>query len=209
MTSNFTDNLNNNFANIKEEIETIKTNYTPLQTTNAINQVINNIPSKTSDLMNDSGFLTGVNSSDIITALGYTPANITLSNLGTTSSVNIDGQWISSTKVLTTTSTGTGTFAYNLRPTGTGHLDYLPDDNYVYEVLASFYQHCSSTACTSYLSSDIIDETSTIPTGSNGRYQIVVANIPVQNTISFRRETASATGVDFRLLAYRRVGTNN
>lgn len=136
-------------------------------------------------------------------------ANTDLSNLTATSSTNFDGQWVPSKKVLTTTSTGTGTFAYNLRPTGTGHLDYLPDDNYVYEVLASFYQHCSSTVCTSYLSSDIIDETSTIPSGSNGRYQTVVANIPVQNTISFRRETANATGVDFRLLAYRRVGTNN
>lgn len=31
------------------------------------------IPTKTSDLNNDSGFITGINSSDVITALGYTP----------------------------------------------------------------------------------------------------------------------------------------
>lgn len=31
------------------------------------------IPTKTSDLTNDSGYITGINSSDVITALGYTP----------------------------------------------------------------------------------------------------------------------------------------
>lgn len=31
------------------------------------------IPTKTSDLNNDSGYITGINSSDVITALGYTP----------------------------------------------------------------------------------------------------------------------------------------
>lgn len=35
------------------------------------------IPTKTSDLTNDSGFITGINSSDITTALGYTPYNST------------------------------------------------------------------------------------------------------------------------------------
>ena len=33
------------------------------------------IPTKTSDLTNDSGFITGITSSDVITALGYTPSN--------------------------------------------------------------------------------------------------------------------------------------
>ena len=35
------------------------------------------IPSKTSQLTNDSGFITGINSSDVTTALGYTPYNNT------------------------------------------------------------------------------------------------------------------------------------
>lgn len=33
----------------------------------------NEIPTKTSDLTNDSGYITGINSSDVIAALGYTP----------------------------------------------------------------------------------------------------------------------------------------
>lgn len=35
------------------------------------------IPSKTSDLTNDSGYITGISSSDVTTALGYTPYNAT------------------------------------------------------------------------------------------------------------------------------------
>lgn len=51
------------------------------------------IPTKTSDLTNDSGYITGINSSDVITALGYTPYNSTnpngyTSNVGTVTSVN-------------------------------------------------------------------------------------------------------------------------
>jgi hypothetical protein len=38
------------------------------------------IPTKTSDLTNDSGFITGISSSDVTTALGYTPYNSTNPN---------------------------------------------------------------------------------------------------------------------------------
>lgn len=51
------------------------------------------IPTKVSDLDNDSGFITGINSSDVTTALGYTPYNSSnpngyTSNTGTVTSVN-------------------------------------------------------------------------------------------------------------------------
>jgi hypothetical protein len=38
------------------------------------------IPTKTSDLTNDSGFITGISSTDVTTALGYTPYNSTNPN---------------------------------------------------------------------------------------------------------------------------------
>lgn len=41
----------------------------------AISSVQNAIPTKVSDLTNDSGFITGIDSSDVTTALGYTPAD--------------------------------------------------------------------------------------------------------------------------------------
>ena len=51
------------------------------------------IPSKTSDLTNDAGFITGISSSDVTTALGYTPYDATnpsgyTTNTGTVTSVN-------------------------------------------------------------------------------------------------------------------------
>ena len=51
------------------------------------------IPTKTSDLNNDSGFITGITSSDVTTALGYTPYDASnpsgyTSNVGTVTSVN-------------------------------------------------------------------------------------------------------------------------
>ena len=58
-------------------------------------QILNKptIPAATSDLTNDSGFITGITSSDVTTALGYTPYDSTnpngyTSNVGTVTSVN-------------------------------------------------------------------------------------------------------------------------
>lgn len=52
------------------------------------------VPTKTSDLTNDSGFITGISSSDVTSALGYTPYNSTnpngyTSNQGTVTSVRV------------------------------------------------------------------------------------------------------------------------
>lgn len=64
---------------------TIQKNGTTVNTftANASSNVTANItvPTKTSDLTNDDGFITGITSSDVTTALGYTPVNP--SNLAT------------------------------------------------------------------------------------------------------------------------------
>lgn len=54
------------------------------------------IPTKTSDLTNDDGFITGITSSDVTTALGYTPYNSTnpngyTSNTGTITGITMNG----------------------------------------------------------------------------------------------------------------------
>ena len=47
------------------------------------------IPTATSDLVNDSGFITGINSTDVTTALGYTPVDSAdLATVATTGSYN-------------------------------------------------------------------------------------------------------------------------
>lgn len=57
------------------------------------------IPTKTSQLTNDDGFISGITSSDVTTALGYTPYNSTnpngyTSNTGTITSVKMNGTTI-------------------------------------------------------------------------------------------------------------------
>ena len=47
--------------------------FTANQGTNATANIV--VPTKTSDLSNDSGFISGITSSDVTTALGYTPAD--------------------------------------------------------------------------------------------------------------------------------------
>lgn len=60
-------------------IDSISVNGTP-QTIDANKNVDLSVPTKVSDLSNDSGFITGINSSDVTTALGYTPYNSTNPN---------------------------------------------------------------------------------------------------------------------------------
>ena len=53
----------------------------PVQSVNGQTGAVSiSIPSKTSDLTNDSGYITGINSSDVTSALGYTPYNSTNPN---------------------------------------------------------------------------------------------------------------------------------
>lgn len=54
-------------------IETVKVNGTALTPVSKAVDVT--VPTKTSDLTNDDGFITGITSSDVSTALGYTPAD--------------------------------------------------------------------------------------------------------------------------------------
>ena len=50
------------------------------------------IPTNTNELTNGAGFITGINSSDVTTALGYTPANESLSNLNSTGQALFNGK---------------------------------------------------------------------------------------------------------------------
>lgn len=82
--------VNNATLTIQKNGTTVKT-----FTANASSNVTCNItvPTKTSDLTNDSGYLTEIDSSDVTTALGYTPYNSSnpngyTSNVGTVTKVN-------------------------------------------------------------------------------------------------------------------------
>lgn len=71
------------------------------------------VPTKTSDLTNDSGFITGISSSDVTSALGYTPYNSTnpngyTSNTGTVTSVGISNATNGGLSISNSPVTGSG-----------------------------------------------------------------------------------------------------
>lgn len=73
--------VDNNIPTVNNATLTIQKNGITVNTftANASSNVTANItvPTKTSDLTNDDGFISGITSSDVTTALGYTPYNST------------------------------------------------------------------------------------------------------------------------------------
>ena len=74
------------------------------------------IPTKTSDLTNDSGYITGINSSDVTTALGYTPADdsdvVKTSGNQTIGGIKTFSSYIKATSQVDETSTSTQEKSY-------------------------------------------------------------------------------------------------
>lgn len=159
-----------------------------------------------------------LSSNEITTALGYTPANTTLSNLSSTSSTNFDGQWVSSFLNIAssvTWKTNTAVATYSLA-------NYLPNDNYNYEVLFVGTAATGSTSgnfVTIGLNSDLIDNgeiismceartrtTSTVENRGN-------AIIPIGTGRWIKQYSSSSNNANgtysLWALAYRRIGTNS
>ena len=194
------------------------------------------LPTTTSDLTNDSGFITssalsgyatetwvgnqgyitGIDSSDVATALGYAPVKNDLSNLSSTSSTNFDAQWISSSLDVASSVTAkdtTGVLEYSLT-------SYLPNDNYNYEVIFTAWGHGSASSSGAYcwLFTDLVGEKTSsaiyaahvfrgngtaeaggaviLPVGTGRKLKMYCSN------------TSNATIAGIRAIAYRRIGTN-
>lgn len=228
MTNSFTDDINDNFESVKSEIESIKTNYTPLQVTNAINSTIANIPSKTSDLTNDSGFITGISSANVTAALGFTPYNSTNPNgyitgvnsgdittaLGytPTTPANVDGQWVDSHLIVYNGNPCTTDTDYSLS-------NYLPNDNYNYEVLfigAATTGSTSGNLCRLYIKTDILQQTNAFITTAQtrtsntnqGRGSVIVP-VGTGRIVTIMGFSVDKGTIDLEAIGYRRIGTNS
>lgn len=160
-----------------------------------------------------SDLVSGIQSADVTTALGYTPADNDLSNLSSTGKKVIDGQWVYSYSAI-----GSG-----VSVNGSTDLDYdlstyLPNDNYNYEVLVSLTGTSTTTsgeALTVYLSSDIITTNITafrvIPRTAAAVYGAAFVCVPVGTSrrLSLTRNASYYGTVNITLKAYRRIGTNS
>lgn len=177
------------------------------------------IPTATSDLTNDSGYITGITSSDVTTALGYTPVNTDLSNLSATGQTVLDGQWTISTLTIvnsSTTITAGQTLSYKLNT-------YLPNDNYKYEVMYSAYGETTNTSgavANIGIGSDVIgadnngitvQRTRTSSTMNWGVSGIMIINNDSNRYIKIMQRDGnnSCTLSSFKIVAYRRIGTNS
>jgi len=170
------------------------------------------IPADTSDLTNGAGFITGINSSDVTTALGYTPANTTLSNLGATSSTNFDGQWVQSILVIST-ATSTGSRTHDLT-------SYLPADatTYKYEVMFSVEVRTATndSQCDVGTTASPADNEQNCfrmiaRVSSNSKFSYIIGILPIENATVYSQITRGAanTGCGILALGYRRIGTNS
>lgn len=166
----------------------------------------------TINFTNASGYITGINNSDVITALGYTPADTTLSNLGTTASTNLDGQWVSSPSTLADniSSPKSTDLEYSLA-------SYLPNDGYNYEVLFTGQVTTGSTSgniCNLHLKTDIIDKIvyfarAITRTSSNvSAYGTCILPVGTGRTVTAVAYSNNTGTFYLYARGYRRIGTN-
>lgn len=205
--------VNNATLTIQKNGTTVKT-----FTANASSNVTANItvPTKTSDLTNDSGYITGISSSNVTTALGYTPAKTDLSNLSSNGKKVLDGQWVYSASTLASSvscpSTSEGKHSYSLST-------YLPDDTYSYEVLFDVVAVTNTTAgkiARISLTTDLISsyvEVCFARTASSTYYAAAsgssILPIGTGRTIGDGYWAENSGTYSLRALAYRRIGTNS
>lgn len=192
----------------------IKTNGTYNSSSNKIATMsdLPTVPTNISSFTNDSGYITGINSTDVTTALGYTPANTTLSNLGATSSTNFDGRWVGK-YLRIENSTSIDSYSHSLS-------NYLPDSTNKYEILVETslsYKDANAGFCVGTVASpDTNKETNdnffiNSYVTSASKYQYVQGIIPIGTgrTLYSQVATGNPKNAIITLTGYRRIGTNS
>ena len=186
---------------------------------------ISDIPTKVSELNNDSGYLTThqdiTGKQDVLSAgdgisisentvSTVNRADSDLSNLTDAGKKVIDGQWIAKEQELST-ATAVGTYEIDLS-------DYLPNDNYTYEVLMSIHMSQASAATSSVSATNVVLSgggilTSSFNIGSVHPWSTYVNSeliYPVkQRNFSINISGHSCRKFNLTAHCYRRIGTNS
>lgn len=164
----------------------------------------------TQEWIGTQGYLTSITSSNVTSALGYTPVNTNLSNLSTTGQKVIDGQPVAVNQLLTT-STAIGSYNIDIS-------SYLPNDSYDYEIILNGeIYNSNSTYGQVWLSSSKSTAIIVSNAGTNRRLSEILTPLVVGTN---REITMQITGhsIDWQnvsnrqglyLVGYRRLGTNS
>ena len=155
------------------------------------------VPTNISAFNNDSGYITGITSGDITTALGYTP----------TSPANVDGQWVFSSKSLST-SGSKNTYTFNL--SSSTYNNYLPSDNYCYEVLLSFYAANNNSTKAQAIFTFGGQDTHSVAALNNCSMCTLNGIFPldITHTFTLQVKNQAFSSLNLSVLGYRRLGTN-
>ena len=181
-----------------------------ISTNIARTSAIPTVPTNVSAFTNDSGYITGITSSDVTTALTYTPADTDLSNLSTTGQKVIDGQWVNNSVTLANgVSMTSSSQDYSLS-------NYLPNDNYDYEVMFN----CNITSGSSTGNRIFLAVTTDISSYTEMAYAIPRSNatvtaygfciLPVGSgrKVTVAGNTTPKGTYQLSVRGYRRIGTN-
>jgi len=220
--------------------DTVTTNTVTLAdvaTTGDFDDLINQptIPTATSDLTNDSGYITGISSGDVTTALGYTPSDNTLSNvssidsgsavktalddkadtdlsnLSATGKTVIDGQWVSQT----------ATIVENLQLHTNNNISYtisqIPDDGHKYEAIISCLGVSTTTSgqpTALFISSSELNYAQCVYRGtprSSANVMVggsIIIPLGTDRGITIQRSEDYYGTANIYLRGYRRIGSN-
>lgn len=142
-------------------------------------------------------------------------ANTDLSNLSDTGKKVLDGQWESEV-VKISEAKAIGTYSIDLGPSG---FNYLPNDNYIYEVFLAGSASCIATdekiAC-AYVSTSVLPNEPSLnarflmaQTYSNRITNWVNIPVGVDRIITFTINTRAFSSLVLYVFGRRRLGTNN
>lgn len=134
-------------------------------------------------------------------------ADTNLNNLSDTGKKVIDGQWVQSVKDLST-ATAVGTYTIDLA-------DYLPVDDYSYEIYINADAYTGSNEARTYISAMNNDMTTSKITllwgASYARQNTNIARVIADKTrkITIQHELGKWSSFNLQAIGYRRLGTNS
>ena len=134
---------------------------------------------------------------------GVNWAYVPINNPPTDSNM-FDGQWVTSYQTMTTATSGTKTLNFS---------GYLPNNNFIYEVLFSCTFNCNSN---SVGVAQIGEYNAVIARGkrgdsnNNGYFcNTFILPVPANKQLTFNVTAAHFSGLELNACAYRRIGTNS
>lgn len=127
-------------------------------------------------------------------------SNTDLNNLSDTGKKVIDGQWVNKTQILSS-DTNIGVYTLDLS-------EYLPSDNYIYEVELFGHVRCDNSNPVTFIINDTYSISTKNSIGSLQQIYLTIPVLPTDRTIKKEIQKVKCTSTVLTAIRYRRIGTN-